>query len=140
MSSGVQHCPFCGGRLRLVKVINVDTSRRADFLASNNAGTQELMCASCGSRVAVDHKQPTSNTVAKTETASAPAAASNQAQKQAKIGGDIAVTAMVLIGLAALAVLAYFTYRNSEMLLGYWNRFSAIVEDGFASIAKMFKK
>ena len=136
MSSGVQHCPFCGGRLRLVKVINVDTTRKSDFLANNNASTQELMCASCGSRVAVGQKLPTSNSIANTETAGAPAAASSQAQKQKSMKSDYRATFMLLLGIALLSVLAYFTYKNSDVLLDYWDRLVAFIQNGLGSLKK----
>ena len=138
MSSGVQHCPFCGGRLRLVKVINVDTTRKSDFLANNNASTQELMCASCGSRVAVGQKLPTSNRVANSDVAGSPA--TTAAHKQASLKSDIRTTLVVLFFIALLSALAYFTYKDSAAILRYWEQFVGLVEDGVASGANFFKK
>lgn len=147
MSYSTKRCPVCNGRLRLVNVIKVDTFRKPeakqyDLSVSrrmanklNKIAPQELMCVSCANRFAQDSLPAVSN-VQVVQGSGVPATA--VAKKRSYAKDNIITTAIIVIGLAALGVLAYFTYKHSETLLGYGRQLVNWIENamGFAGNLK----
>lgn len=150
MSNGIQRCPVCGGRLRIVNVINVDTFRRPEAkqydlsvsrrLANklNKMAPQELMCVSCANRFAKD-SIPEVSRVQSTEVAQGGSVSATKAKKKSNALDDVITILMVLLGIAALAVLAYFTYKHSETILGYGRQLVNWVRNTMGSLGNLKK-
>ena len=142
MSNDNYRCPICGGRLRIVNVIKVDTfrrpeatqydlsvSRRKNKLKLPKTAAQEWMCASCANRLPTKAtplgKAEKKATKEKTEKPLKPK--KEKKKKQVDRKKRDAFLAKLFITLVVLCVIAYFAYAYRETIIGYWNRLMGIV-------------
>ena len=151
MSNGIQRCPVCGGRLRLVNVIKVDTFRRPeakqyDLSVSRRMANklskiapQEMMCVSCASRFAKDSVSEVSSVQSVATPAQSGSTSAAKARRKSNAVDNVVTTLLLLLGFVALTVLAYFTYKYSETLLGYGAQLVKWIENAIGSVGNLKK-
>lgn len=154
MSNDNYRCPICGGRLRVVNVIKVDTfrrpeatqydlsvSRRKSKIKMPKTSAQEWMCASCANRLPIGKVAKADK---KADANKATKELKPQKEKKPKKKIDRkkrdAFLAKLFITLVVLGILAYFGYAYRETIFGYWDKLMGIVDKAKGLIEKVASK
>ena len=141
MSYDNYRCPVCGGKLRIVNVIKVDTFRRPeatqyDLSVSRRKGKikfgktspQEWMCSSCANRLPIVSTKAETKADKEKVKAEKPLKPKKEKKKK-KIDRKKrdAFLTKVFITLIVLCILAYFAYAYRDTIQGYWDKIMSIV-------------
>ena len=142
-------CPICGGKLKIVNVIRVDTFRRPeatqyDLSVSRRKGPahaskispQEWMCSSCANRLVYGANR----TAPKTDAVNVDKVVLKPKKEKPKKKVDLkkrdAMLAKIFIGVILLLVFVYFVYIYHQTLADYWNKIMIV----FDKILGIFNK